>query len=465
MPENKSCATLEVGARIRMTGVEEEIEAMVRQWLTFPNPRYVEGVKSGRWVKNIPSTLSFYQPVEQGLDIPRGCLYRLIREIRSSGQDVRIIDNRTLLPMMTIPFSGELRDFQVPAVNRILESTQGFLKATTGSGKTVMAMNLISRRRQPALVIVPNKALMYQWADSIERFLSIPPGEIGLLGDGHAQVGDSVTVGIINSVSKQMPDLIGRFGHVIVDEAHKVVSATYQEVLSQVDATYLLALSATPYRRDGMTGLLFITLGDIVAEIQSRDLVDAGQIVNAEVQWVRTDFQTETSASDNYTRVIDELIHDHARNDLICRVAAAHEPGKPSLILSDRKEHCYLLQSRLATNHAIASEVMVGGLPRSQVKASFDSIASGRSCFLIGTTQLLGEGFDLPALEVLYLTVPLRFRGRLVQNIGRILRSSKGKQTAMIYDFVDHRVGVLKASAVSRVRSYESAGIKNLKAK
>jgi superfamily II DNA or RNA helicase len=261
-----------------------------------------------------------------------------------------------------------------------------------------------------------------------------------------------------------MKTLHGRFGHVIIDEAHRAVSALYQETLKHTDARFLLGLSATPFRRDGLTKLLEYSLGEIVTEVDKEELVQAGRIVRARTQWVRTRFSTELDASQDYAGAIRELTLDTERNRLLCRTIAEEPSPGPHLVLSDRKEHCRLLQSMLLSDHGIRAEVLVGGLDPAHQAAALESVRTGQCRHLIGTSQFLGEGFDLPSLQVLYLTVPLRFRGKLIQNIGRVLRASSDKSEALIYDFADTGVGVFKASAMARVRIYTSLGIVNRKA-
>ncbi len=455
---------LEIKKRVVLTQLSKEITSLLKTELTLPNPNYKEAVKQGRWTGHLKPNLFFFEESETGLIVPRGLFDRIITLAEEHGIDLEIADNRRLLKPAQFEFTGTLMSLQKTAVKKILQHSQGFLRAATGAGKTVMALKIICLRAQPCLVVVPNKALLYQWIEAIGMFLKIKPDAIGMIGDGKNRVGENITVGIINSVVKSATEINRLFGHIIVDEAHRSVSATYQKALKQFDAFYLLALSATPFRRDGLTKLLYFTLGDIVADVETDRLVTAGRIVNAQTQWVKTKFNTELDASRDYTKVITKLTQNFDRNRLICEIVSKHGLYEKSLILSDRKKHCYLLQKLLSQYYNIEAEVLVGGLSLTENMRILNKLKQGGCNHLIGTSQLLGEGFDLPVLELLYLTVPLRFKGKLLQNIGRVLRGAKGKENALIYDFVDSEVGVLKSSALYRVKTYQHAGIKNLKA-
>jgi len=455
---------IEIGKRLKITHCPETVSREFKKRLTLPNPEYQSAQKRGRWTGHLKPRLFFYQVENNALIIPRGLLYQVIDFSRNHGIVPEITDQRIELPFINFNFNGRLKDLQVPAVKEILSCSQGFLKAATGAGKTVMALRIIKERKQPCLIIVPNKTLLYQWITDVEYFLTIPRDQIGIIGDGCNSIGMGVTVGIINSVAKSAGRINGLFGHLVIDEAHKAVSKTYQDAISQFGAKFILALSATPYRRDGLTKLLYFSLGDVVARVDKDELVQSGIIVEAETQWVRTKFQTDGNASTDYSRVVTELTRDTDRNNLICRTISQAGKERKSLILSDRKRHCRTLQAMLNYGYGIRAEVLVGGFSKKKVHGIMEKIHHGHCNHLIGTSQLLGEGFNLPALDALYLVVPLRFKGKLLQSIGRVLRASTGKDKALIYDFVDSGVGVFRASALARVRTYKKAGIINLKA-
>ena len=156
------------------------------------------------------------------------------------------------------------------------------LQAPTGSGKTVMALSVIAERKQPALIIVHGKELLNQWIDRIVAFLDIPRDEIGVIGGGKKRLGDKITVGIINSIYPVARDIRQHFGHIIVDECHRTPSRTFTSAVSAFDSKYMLGLSATPYRRDGLTKLIGWYMGRKV-EVKQANLTEQDIVFNVEV--------------------------------------------------------------------------------------------------------------------------------------------------------------------------------------
>ena len=158
--------------------------------------------------------------------------------------NISIIDNRVEAPA-AFQFHGTLRAFQQVAVDTMLETHHGVLESGTGSGKTVMALAIIAARGQRVLIIVHTKELLHQWIDRISSFLGIPAGEVGVIGAGKFFLGDKIAVGMVQTLCKRTGDIRGQFGMMVVDECHRAPSKTFTDVVSSLDAKYLLGLSAT----------------------------------------------------------------------------------------------------------------------------------------------------------------------------------------------------------------------------
>jgi len=239
-------------------------------------------------------------------------------------------------------------------------------------------------------------------------------------------------------------------GGVLVHNCHRCPSRTFTEAVSKFDAWYSLGLSATPWRRDGQTKLIFWHLGDLVHSIDKGELESNGDILRAEI------VRRETGWQPNYARMIGELTEDEQRNKLI--VADVCEELEASagicLILSDRKEHCDTLAGLFAERR-IWADVLTGALGKRERLAVVGRAASGAARVVIATGQLIGEGFDCAGLSTLFLATPIKFDGRLLQYLGRVLRPAPGKEAARVYDYRDSKVGVLCASARSRDKVYE----------
>ncbi|MHB9075691.1 MAG: DEAD/DEAH box helicase [Desulfobaccales bacterium] len=426
----------------------------IRDRLSFTNPKWEENAKRGFSNWQIPEELCYLERRGDRITVPRGFSRQLAAILHQAGVQYEIDDRRRVLPEVDFTFKGELRDFQVKAVEAMSARDFGTLAAPTGSGKTVMALALVARRRQPALILVHSKELQKQWVDRIGEFLGIPAGEVGIIGNGKMKVGEKITVAMVQSLSKHAPKISPHIGFLIADECHRCPSRTFTEAVTAFDCRYMNGLSATPWRRDGLSRLIGWYLGDKVHEIDKAALVDAGQVLQAEVVWRKTTFEPTYDPSEEYSQMISELTQDPARNALIAEDVAreAGNGGGVCLLLSDRKEHCKALVELLAARGVNAS-ILTGSMSTSDRRAVVGALNEGKVTVLVATGQLIGEGFDFRGLCTLFLVTPIRYNGRLLQYLGRILRPAPGKIKAQVYDYVDP-VGVLEHSAKARQRVY-----------
>jgi superfamily II DNA or RNA helicase len=443
--------------RLRATRLPPEVKQELMQRLKILNPKWLDNHRLGRWNGRTKRELRYYRAAgPNGLFLPRGYLRQLILLCRRHGLGVELTDRRRLLDPLTLRFSGRLRPFQDKAVAAMAAKDFGILCAPTGSGKTVMALALIARRRQPALIVVHTKELAHQWIQRAATFLDLPADRIGLLGAGRRRLGEQVTVALVQSLYKRAPTVAPRIGFLVVDECHRCPSRTFTEAVSAFDARYMLGLSATPYRRDNLSKLIFWYLGDLHHQVAHEQLVATGDVLSAEVIQRETAFLPVSDPVTEYSRMLSELTADDDRNRLISGdVATEAERGEGvCLVLSDRKKHCEALQALLRYRHGLGSGLLTGDLSTAERRAVLASIQEGQSKVLIATGQLIGEGFDCPDLSTLFLATPIRFSGRLLQYLGRVLRPAPGKTRARVFDYVDAQVPVLQAAARARQRVY-----------
>lgn len=213
-------------------------------------------------------------------------------------------------------------------------------------------------------------------------------------------------------------------------------------------------MSATPWRRDGLSRLIYWYVGDVAHQVDAAALVEAGHVLQAEVVWRETAFTPTFDPSDEYSRMLSELTQDPARNALIAADVAreAGNGGGVCLVLTDRKVHCEMLAGMLA-NRGVPAALLTGDLPAGERQAVVEALNAGNVKVLVATGQLIGEGFDCRELSTLFLATPIRFNGRLLQYLGRILRPAPGKDKARVYDYVDP-VRVLENAARARARVY-----------
>ncbi len=447
-----------IGKDIRLEEIPDPLDRLLSNQLEIPNPKWLENERMGRWNWETPKTLCFYTRTSGGgLILPRGTMGHLIRCCKKDGIAYRIHDHRQSLPLLDFTFTGLLKPFQKAAVEALRPKHFGTLSAPTGSGKTVMAMALIAGRRQPALIIVHTQDLADQWVKRIESFLNIPESDMGRIGSGKKTFGTHITVALVQSLYKCAGEIAPRIGFLIVDECHRCPSRTFTEAVSLFDSKYMLGLSATPWRRDNLSKLIFWHLGDVQYSIDKHELVDSGDILPAEIMVRQTEFKAHHDPTKAYSKMLAELTTDDPRNRLIASDVAieAEKDDGICLVLSDRKQHCETLRAILTFRHKIAAEVLTGDVDVGKRALILKELAEGHIKVLIATGQLLGEGFDCPNLSSLFLTTPIRFSGRVLQYIGRVLRPAPGKHQARIFDYVDAHVGVLKSAADARRKVYQ----------
>jgi superfamily II DNA or RNA helicase len=449
--------TITIKENLQLKNVPPELMETLVEKLQFPNPKWLENDRMGRWNRGTPRVLKFYDKVGRtGLWIPRGYIRHLINLCGRQDIHFRIDDQRRRLKSVNFTFSGRLKPFQKVAVDKMLAKDFGTLSSATGSGKTVMALYIIAKRKQPALIIVHTKELAAQWVERIGTFLGIESGDVGFIGDGKKRIGEKITVALVQSLYKCADEAAENIGFLLVDECHRCPSRIFTEAVSCFDSQYMLGLSATPYRRDKLSKLIFWHLGDKHHEVDKSQLIESGDVLPARVVFRQTHFSTRYDPVNEYSKMLAELATDTERNIQIASDVAGEAARNPGicLILSDRKAHCENLQALLRYRFKLPSELLTGDLATAARKKVLERINHGHVHVLIATGQLIGEGFDCKELTTLFLATPIKFSGRLLQYLGRVLRPAPGKKFARVYDYVDEKVDTLRKAARARKRVY-----------
>ena len=251
------------------------------------------------------------------------------------------------------------------------------------------------------------------------------------------------------------------YGHVIVDECHHVPAVSFERVLSEVKARYVLGLTATPQRRDGHHPIIELQLGPV------RFLVDAkNQAAKRPFQHrlvVReTPFRLEPATADRGIQAIYRaLAEDQARNRMIIEdVAQALGEGRSPILLTERRDHLEHLAERLRllVRHIV---VLQGGMKPKDRRAlgeAFAAVPDGEERLVLATGRYIGEGFDDARLDTLFLAMPVSWKGTLVQYSGRLHRLHPRKTEVRIFDYVDREVPLLLRMFEKRLRTYRAIG-------
>lgn len=437
----------------------------IKKDLVFDNPMYLEATQNGRLTKGILRRINLVKEnrFRGRVSLPKGYYYKLMALVKKHKVEKQILHNEPVMVSLSpIIFKGKLERDQLRAGMLIKKKEYGVFRAPTGSGKTITTLWVIAETGVATLILVHTSELLYQWRDKIREFLVYPSGEsyeAGLVGDGHREY-KPITVAIKNSLMESVVER--EFGMLVVDECHRAPAETFAEVIGKINTKYLLGLTATTKRSDGLDKLIYYYMGDLVHSIESDRLEKLGRIIKPELKVIQTNFSYYMKSVHQRHAMIQALTKDKDRNTLIAyHVNKQLETHKGiALIISDRKEHCESLK-QLLLNGKIKAEILMSSVSAKQRREVVERLQAGESEALVATSQLIGEGFDLPTLSSIFLTMPIKFDGRLQQYIGRIVRIAKGKDKAIIYDFSD-KCWLLQHSLKSRMEYYKSVGIETL---
>jgi superfamily II DNA or RNA helicase len=426
---------------IPLSDLPTSLGAALKRLGTIANPLFYEKQRLRFPTINIPRFIFCGEEHDDKLVLPRGTLHDIEKLVSKAGGKVEIIDKRPDPATTGLSFIGTLTATQSAAVDAMLAHEEGVLVAPPGAGKTVMACAAIARRGVSTLILVHRKQLLDQWSDRLQKFLGLSKNDIHILGK--ARYPDApVALGMFPTLARsEFPEaLLAKYGHVIIDECHHVPAASFEAAMKRCAARYILGLTATPNRKDGLQKILFLQCGPIRHRIDLDHSEEQSRTV-----FVR-EFSLRLPAEKDRLpihQIWEHLIQSSARNRAIASdVTSALEEQRFCALLSDRKEHLSTLESLLREKLPEESIYRIDGSTNQKLRtttlANLRSRASeGRPFALLATASLLGEGFDMPELDTLFLAMPISFKCRLIQYAGRLHRFSEKKKSVRIYDYVE----------------------------
>jgi hypothetical protein len=439
------------------------IVKFLRESLNFANQEFFVKQKIGI---STYKTEKYFRLIEENNDsvlIPRGFLNQLVNFCKEKKIKFKITDNRKRLDDIQFGSKISLRDYQDLAVEKAMDKDYGVIVSPSGSGKTIVGLELIARKSQPALILVHRKQLLDQWVERIESFLGIPKNKIGQISGNKKEFGDQITVAMIQSLLKinNLSDINSNFGTIILDECHHVPARTFRQLISNFNSYYLYGLTATSQRKYNDEKLIYYYLGDEIVKIdpdQQKDISNNTTTINIRGTNLSIPFDYKTDVFEVMSKII---IYDSARNLLICQdILKEILNGRKILVLTERREHVEVLYLYLKIHAEIIS--LTGEDSQAKRKLKIEQIKSGNFQILITTGQLFGEGMDFAAFNCLFLTYPFSFEGKLIKYIGRIQRSKNEPSTSankhIIYDYHDQKVTFLDRLFQKRLKYYQTRG-------
>lgn len=396
------------------------------------------------------------------LILPRGSLDKALEKIAKTGGNSVVRDQRPRFDKMQFSFSGELRADQRIAVAALAKQDFGVLVAPPGAGKTVMACSLIAERELPTLVLVHRAPLLEQWVERIGEFLGIGKKDIGRITGTRKKTSGKLDIAMLQTLARaeDQQALLAPYGLIIVDECHHIPAATFEVVLRLALARSIVGLTATPYRKDGLQRILHMQAGPIRHEmsVSESSQLDRRLIVrHTALEWTGGDAHATPMHE-----IYEKIVADPGRNEMIATdVTTCVGEGRVPLVISERKIHLQVLRTLV---EGMAPETVcltltgeMGVKARREVMAKVrECIAAKQSVCIFATGSLIGEGFDLPELDTLFVAMPGSFKGKVVQYAGRLNRSAPGKTEVRVYDYLDSCLAVTKGMFRKRMVAYRS---------
>ena len=425
----------------------------------FQNPGFYKAQAMRMSVWDKPRVIGNAENYPQHIALPRGCLDAAMDLLRNNDIACDLHDERFGGEAINASFAGTLRLDQEAAVTGMVIHDTGVLCAPTAFGKTVTAAAIIARRGVNTLVLVHRTELLKQWQERLQTFLGVGKGVVGTIGGGKAKPAGKIDIAVMQSVSRQgeVNPLVEDYGQVIVDECHHVGAVSFDAILKRTKARYVLGLTATPVRRDGLQPIIFMQCGPI----RHTAAKPAGTPHDMEVL-PRSRFTRIDLASDaGIQEVFRYIANDQSRTEAIAaEVRDAVGQGRKVLVLTERTEHLDAIKASL-DGLELVPFVLHGRMSKEQRAAlvtNLDALPPNAPRVLLSTGKLVGEGFDHPPLDTLVLAMPVSWKGTLQQYAGRLHREHAGKTDVRIIDFVDTGHPALLRMWANRQRGYRAMG-------
>ena len=465
---------------IDSTGMSNKTKRQLRRMATFSNKQYFQNQAMD--MPNYDESRFIYLGSDEGkyIVLPRGLREEILKKFDNAGISYKIEDKRTKGQELNISFRGELRESQIPAVETMLENETGILHAATAFGKTVVCCDMIARRGISTLILVDRADLMNQWIKRLEEFLDIDEelpeyqtktgrtrkrkSLIGNLQGAHDTLTGIVDVAMIRSIKKKdgFHPKLKEYAQVYFDECHHAASDSAIEVLQEINAKYVYGVKATPKRGDGKEKINEFLLGPIRYRFTAKDRAEEQNINHLVYPRFTRTVKPHHLSKTPYGNDAYELIRNNdVRDEQIIRdVADCVQAGRTPVVLTKYVDHAKKLSERLKT-YADRLILLTGAngtkARRAQVE-ELNKVDDSDSLILVGTGSLLGEGFDFPRLDTLFMATPVSGENVVEQYVGRLNRDYDGKENVIVYDYVDSHIPKFDKMYSARLKAYKKIG-------
>ena len=465
---------------IDSSGMSNKMKRQIRRLAAFSNRQYFQNQAMD--IPNYDESRFIYLGDDEGkyIILPRGLREEILRRFDTAEIGYEIDDRRVDGRKIKVSFNGVLRESQIQAVETMLENETGILHAATAFGKTVVCCDMIARRGVSTLILVERADLMNQWLNRLEEFLKIDEelpeyqtktgrtkkrkSLIGNLQGAHDTLTGIVDVAMIRSLKKKdgFHPMLKEYGQVYFDECHHAASDSAIEVLQEINAKFVYGVTATPKRGDGKEKINEFLLGPVRYRFTAKDRALEQNIDHLVYPRFTRTVKPHHLSKTPYGHDAFELIRNNdVRDEQIVRdVVSCVKAGRTPVVLTKYVDHANKLAERLQSyvDRLILLTGSNGTKARRAQVEELNGVADSDSLILVGTGSLLGEGFDYPRLDTLFMATPVSGENVVEQYVGRLNRDYEGKENVIVYDYVDSHIPKFDKMYSARLRAYKKIG-------
>ena len=466
---------------IPLKSISAKVLNHLKRIAAFKNPEFYSKQALRLSTYSVPRIISCFDITDEYLAMPRGCEDAILSFLNDNNVKYSITDETSHGKKISVTFTGKEREEQTDAINALLTYSNGVLHATTAFGKTVTAAAIIARKKVNTLILVHSKALLTQWHERLTEFLDIDfkePEEpkkrgrkkvfspIGCLDSAGNSLHGIIDIALIQSCLDEngVKPFVQDYGMVIVDECHHVSSITFENVLKNIKAHTVYGLTATPIRKDGQQPIIFMQCGPIRFSADAKSQITKQSFDRYLIPRF-TSYRSITEDKQTITAMYQSLSEDTVRNDLIVKdICKVVDSGRTPIILTNRTSHVTLLAEEL--RNTIPNVITLTGSGTTKDKRDallrLQAISPSEPLVIVATGKYVGEGFDYPRLDTLFLALPISWKGLVAQYAGRLHRENEGKKDVRIYDYIDIHEPVCDSMYRKRLKGYASIGYKTI---
>jgi len=440
---------------VTISGVDTTKMLELTKALTIINPLFERYLEMGIPTWNVKNRLTYFKMLSKtSIEIPIGAFVLFLNSGLLQANKEDIIDQRlseTSDLFNNITFSGKLRDYQQKIVDACNNKTIGVIQSPTGSGKTLTFTKLIVDKRVPTLILVNTIELANQTVAAISRNTNIPEDQIGMIGQGKFII-KPITVALHQTMTRLTDEHFKLFnelfGMIICDETHIIAADTFYDTISRLNAKYKYGFSATPERDDGLTKVINFANGPVICKVSLNEVEE--HIIRPKFEFKLTNYFFPLISSQDYQAMISDLSSDEDRNAFIANELKLNFKDNYVVLLCARKEQVETLKKLIGDDAVI----LTSDIPKKLRKQAIEDLNSKKIKHVVSTYGLFSTGIDIPHLDTLFFCAPIKSTIKVKQSIGRIMRPAKDKKEAIVVDFVDQRVDLLRYQSNTRRKIY-----------